>query len=119
MSDLIKRLNDFDLTRQFTGGQHPLITEAADRIKQLEAQLLGVGSIHMEAKIEHLEAVLDAEGRNRTRILDEQDQRIEQLEAFHSAVLGWREHDQPEWFCRRTAESVADLGRAALGVEDE
>ena len=36
MSDLIERLRDFDLTRQFTGGQHPLITEAADEIERLQ-----------------------------------------------------------------------------------
>ena len=35
MNNLIERLRDFDLTRQFTGGQHPLITEAADEIERL------------------------------------------------------------------------------------
>ncbi|MEE8481767.1 MAG: hypothetical protein V3S12_00310, partial [Acidiferrobacterales bacterium] len=44
----------------------------------------------------------------------EQEVRIEKLEAALSAVYGWRENDHPEWFCRRTAEYVADLARAAL-----
>ena len=35
MNNLIERLRDFDLTRQFTGGQHPLITEAANEIERL------------------------------------------------------------------------------------
>ena len=39
MNDLIERLRDFDLTRQFTGGQHPLITEAADEIERLQAKV--------------------------------------------------------------------------------
>lgn len=42
---------------------------------------------------------------------------VERLKAFRDAVAGWRENDWPEWFCRRTAEAIADLGRAALGRE--
>ena len=38
---------------------------------------------------------------------------IKKLEAFKSAVVGWREHDHPEWFCRRTAEEVVNYGRSA------
>lgn len=37
---------------------------------------------------------------------------VERLRAFRAAVLGWRIHNHPEWFCRRTAETVADYGRA-------
>jgi hypothetical protein len=35
------------------------------------------------------------------------------LTAFRQAVVGWRENDWPEYFCRRTAEMVADRGREA------
>ncbi len=38
----------------------------------------------------------------------------EVVEVELSAVYGWRENDHPEWFCRRTAEYVADLARAEL-----
>lgn len=37
---------------------------------------------------------------------------VERLRAFRVAVLGWRTHNHPQWFCRRTAEMVADYGRA-------
>ena len=37
----------------------------------------------------------------------------ERLSTERSAVLGWREYDHPEWFCRRTAEYMADLMREA------
>ncbi len=43
-------------------------------------------------------------------LLAERDKRIEQLERFRSAVLGWREYDHPEGFSRTTAEWVANLG---------
>ena len=38
---------------------------------------------------------------------------VERLKEFQAAVEGWRECDHPEWFCRRTAEYVAELGRSA------
>ena len=37
----------------------------------------------------------------------------DRLEAFRKGVVGWRETDQPEWFCRNTAELIADYGRNA------
>lgn len=40
---------------------------------------------------------------------------VERLRAFRVAVMGWRTHNHPEWFCRRTAEMVADYGRAGEG----
>ncbi len=40
---------------------------------------------------------------------------VERLNAFRSAVCGWRENDWPEGFCRRTAEMLADRGRQAEG----
>lgn len=33
-------------------------------------------------------------------------------------VVGWRERDWPEGFCRRTAELIADEVRAALKLAD-
>lgn len=42
------------------------------------------------------------------------DRRMEKLEAFKSAILGWRENDWPEGFCRMTAELLADRGREEL-----
>jgi len=39
--------------------------------------------------------------------------KVEELEAFRKAVIGWRENDHPEWFCRKTAEYVAELGKGA------
>jgi len=39
--------------------------------------------------------------------------RVAELEAFRSAVAGWREFDLPENHCRATAEYIADLGREA------
>lgn len=35
----------------------------------------------------------------------------ERLRNFRSAVCGWRERDWPAWFCRKTAEAIADFGR--------
>lgn len=49
--------------------------------------------------------------RDAKPLMDDLWRRIEKLEAFRAAVVGWREYDQPEWFCRRTAETIADLGR--------
>lgn len=34
--------------------------------------------------------------------------KVAEMEAFRSAVIGWREKDHPEWFCRRTAQWMAD-----------
>lgn len=42
---------------------------------------------------------------------------LERLRAFRSAVIGWRESDQPEGFCRRTAEIVVLLGKTAAKEE--
>lgn len=39
MTILIERLRGFDLTRQFAGGQHPLMNEAADEIERLTAEV--------------------------------------------------------------------------------
>jgi hypothetical protein len=41
------------------------------------------------------------------------ESRVAELEAFRAAVIGWRENDHPEWFCRKTAEYVAELGKGA------
>lgn len=45
--------------------------------------------------------------------ITELEQEVERLKAFREAVVGWRENDWPEYFCRRTAEMVADRGREA------
>lgn len=41
------------------------------------------------------------------------------LTAFREAVVGWRENDWPDYFCRRTAEMVADRGREAEEARGE
>lgn len=46
--------------------------------------------------------------------IDVLKRRLEDAEAFKAAVLGWRENDHPEGFCRATAEIVAGYGLAAL-----
>lgn len=38
--------------------------------------------------------------------------KIEELEAFRSAIVGWREWDYPEGFSRSTAEQLADHGKS-------
>ena len=39
---------------------------------------------------------------------DSSRERVEELQAFKDAVVGWRENDWPEGFCRRTAEMIAE-----------
>lgn len=53
--------------------------------------------------------------------MNELTARVTELEGFKKAVLGWREYDHPEGFCRFSAEYVANLGREALnrGRDDD
>ena len=44
-------------------------------------------------------------------------ERVLELEAFRSAVVGWRESDWPAAFCRATAEAIAQHGDANLARE--
>ena len=45
---------------------------------------------------------------------DPRDAEIARLRAAITAVSGWRENDWPEWFHRRTAETIAEHMRVAL-----
>ena len=40
-----------------------------------------------------------------------------EVKAVLDTVYGWRENDHPEWFCRRTAEWIADRVREAVSEE--
>jgi hypothetical protein len=40
------------------------------------------------------------------------DDELERLRRFRTAVIGWRENDWPEGFCRRTAEQIAEMAKA-------
>lgn len=42
---------------------------------------------------------------------------LSRLRDFRSAVIGWRESDHPEGFCRKTAEFVVLLGQIAAKDE--
>ena len=44
-------------------------------------------------------------------------ERVAELEAFRSTVVGWRESDWPAAFCRATAETIAQHGDANLARE--
>ena len=39
----------------------------------------------------------------------ESARRVEELQAFKDAVIGWRERDWPSWFCRETADRIAHI----------
>ena len=39
--------------------------------------------------------------------------KLESQSTEREVITGWREFDHPEWFCRRTAEYMADLMREA------
>lgn len=41
---------------------------------------------------------------------------IERLRRFRDAVIGWRECDWPEGFCRRTAQLIADNAKEKSGA---
>ena len=77
MSDLIERLRNLDITRTFTGGQAPLITEAANEIERLEDDLAVAlenyktqREVHYKDRdrIERLEALLNDPARLREHI---------------------------------------------------
>lgn len=51
--------------------------------------------------------------------MEELETKLARVEAFRSAVIGWRENDWPSWFCRATAEAVAERGTEALEKDDE
>ena len=84
----------------------------ADELNRLTARVA-----ELESANEKQEAQLVDADVNESLLED----RIAELEAFKGAVLGWRENDHPEGFCRFSAEYVADLGRQALnrGRDDE
>lgn len=42
-----------------------------------------------------------------------------EVERLLEVVIGWREHDWPEWFCRRTAEAIADRVRETQALIKE
>jgi outer membrane translocation and assembly module TamA len=45
--------------------------------------------------------------------------RIAELEAFKSAVIGWRENDWPEGFCRGTAELIVERAKETQPTEEQ
>ena len=66
----------------------------------------------------HWEAVVGKTGlpgieAEMRRLLVARDTEIARLRAFRAAVIGWREIDHPEGFCRHTAEYMVQLGKDA------
>ena len=59
MTDLTERLRNLDITRQFSGGQLPLIEEAADEIERLKDELDAerYDSMFKDKEIERLRGV--------------------------------------------------------------
>jgi hypothetical protein len=45
--------------------------------------------------------------------------RLAELEAFKSAVIGWRENDWPEGFCRGTAELIVERAKETQPTEEQ
>lgn len=64
-------------------------------------------------KAEHFLAFLENRDVATAVFTASERKQLSTLQAFRSAVMGWREHDHPEWFCRRTAECLAGLGEEA------
>jgi len=67
----------------------------------------------LKARIEELEAFVVAEGdaHYSHREFEKMEAECAELKRFKSTILGWRENDWPEWFCRHTAEALADRGK--------
>jgi hypothetical protein len=115
MNDLIERLHDHGKYK--AADFRMIVREAADaletkdqRIKRLEGDLQVtrlqrdarvvsefVVDEAVKAEIERLRAVLDAEARNRVRILDEQEAEIERLEAVVDAAREIVEGPHKNW----------------------
>jgi hypothetical protein len=68
-----------------------------------------------DRRIAELEAAMKYTGTE----LGEAREEIERLRAVYERTVGWRECDHPEWFCRRTAEWMADRARAAVEGEGD
>ena len=79
MSDLIERLRCLDITMQFTGGQHPLITEAANRIEELEDDI----------------AVAEENFKEQIKVHEKDRAEIEQLRAVYEAAKDAVEQNPP------------------------
>jgi hypothetical protein len=43
---------------------------------------------------------------------------VNQLKAFKDSVIGWRENDWPEGFCRATAELMSERAKESLIKEE-
>lgn len=52
-----------------------------------------------------------------TRTDDALAAEVAELRAFKDAVMGWREYDWPEGFCRRTAEMLAQHANSRSNTE--